>query len=105
MRQVHTEAEFKKAIVASRVVVVDFYATWCGPCKALTPYLDAMSKVYPSVTFVKVDVDNMNMQDVVHKCAIASMPTIFIYKDGIKKEIIVGMSPSKIEDAIKKHMS
>lgn len=57
--QVASKSEFQEALKHDGLVVVDFFATWCGPCKMIAPLLDKFSKEYPSAKFVKVDVDEV----------------------------------------------
>ena len=54
-------------------VIIDFTATWCGPCQRIAPFFEELSTKYPSVTFVKVDVDEC--ADTAHACSISAMPT------------------------------
>ena len=62
------------------VVFVDFFATWCGPCKMLSPIVDEVSNEIKDVKFIKVDVDTSN--DIASKYNIMSIPTLMIFKDG-----------------------
>ena len=69
------------------VVFVDFFATWCGPCRMLSPIIDEISDIIKDVKFIKVDVDVSN--DVAQTYGIMSIPTLIIFKDGkiINKQI------------------
>lgn len=67
-----------KEIISSGNVLVDFYASWCGPCKAMTPIIDQVAKQFPNVIFLKVDVDQFGNV----ASGIRSMPTLRFYKDG-----------------------
>ena len=61
-------------------VVVDFYADWCGPCKMLSPVMEAISVDYPDVNFVKINVDNDEEPAV--EFGVMSIPSVFMLKDG-----------------------
>lgn len=78
MRKIDS-AEFNE-VIKEGVVFVDFFADWCGPCKMLGPVLEEVSKDYPEIEFVKVNVDD-NM-DLAEKFSIMSIPQIFMFKDG-----------------------
>ena len=66
--------------VKSGVVFVDFFATWCGPCKMLSPVVDEVANEIEDVKFLKVDVDELG--DIASKYKIMSIPTLIIFKDG-----------------------
>ena len=66
--------------VKNGVVFVDFFATWCGPCKMLSPIIDEVSNEINDIKFLKVDVDESN--EVATKYQIMSIPTLIIFKDG-----------------------
>merc|ERR1711994_1026486 len=63
-----------------KLVVIDFYATWCGPCKMIAPKLEEMSKTKTNVVFLKVDVDEA--EDVAMEYNISAMPTFLFMKNG-----------------------
>ncbi len=71
------------------VVVVDFYATWCGPCKMLAPILDKVSADMPQVRFGKVDVDQA--MDLARRFGIRSIPDLLIFKNGVQVDHILGL--------------
>ncbi|KAJ3396221.1 Thioredoxin-2 [Lobulomyces angularis] len=57
VQEIKDKEDFEKVLSEHKVVVVDFTATWCGPCKMVAPKFEEMSKKYPDAVFVKVDVD------------------------------------------------
>jgi len=95
---------FKKEVIQSdKPVVVDFWATWCGPCKMLTPILTDISKELVGVKFVKVNVDeNIGIASQYH---ITSVPTILIFKGGEVIDKFTGFKPKEqIISFIKKQL-
>ena len=89
------EKEFDE-IIQSGYTLVDFYADWCGPCKMLSPILEELSEEYPSIKFIKVNVDNdMNLAS---RYSIMSIPTIYIFKDG---KLIVSTQGYRDKDGMK----
>lgn len=83
------EKDFQKTI-QSGIVLVDFYADWCGPCRMLTPILEQLSKeLEDKIKVVKVDVDAA--QNVAAQFDITSVPTIIVFKDGAQKVKSVGL--------------
>lgn len=95
--------EFNDAIKEG-VVVVDFYADWCGPCKMIAPVMDELSKEMDGkATFVKVDVDQN--QKLAQEYGITNIPSILFFKDGHKKEMQVGFIPkNSLEAKIKSYL-
>ena len=90
--------EFDNAI-ASGIVLVDFYADWCGPCKMLSPVLEKISNENKDVRIVKIDVDES--PKVVKRYGIRSIPMLIFFKNGRVVDEIVGFVPKeRINEAI-----
>ena len=85
-----------------RLAVVDFFATWCGPCRMMAPKFAALSEQHADVAFASVDVDGMD-QDIIRQCEVSAMPTFQFYRDGKKIDEIVGANPGKLEALIKQY--
>ena len=79
-------------------MVVDFYATWCGPCKVIAPKVVEYSKEFPDVDFIKVDVDDLS--DVAAEHSIRAMPTFLLFKGGKKVAEVVGANAAKLKAAV-----
>ena len=73
------------------VVLVDFYADWCGPCKMITPIVEEISNERSDVTVGKINVDESS--DIAIKSRVASIPTLIVIKDGEEIDRIVGYRP------------
>ena len=73
------------------VVVVDFYADWCGPCKMMGPILEQYSKDQSKVKVFKANVDNLI--DLAEEHKVMSIPTTFVFKDGVKVGTKMGYMP------------
>jgi thioredoxin 1 len=68
-------------IPTSGKVVIDFFATWCGPCKRIAPMYQELSQQFPSITFLKCDVDEA--EDVASRYSVDSLPTFVFLKNGV----------------------
>ncbi len=86
-----TDSTFENEVVTSKVpVLVDFWAQWCGPCKAIAPILDDISQHYADkVKFVKLDVDNN--PNIPPKFGVRGIPTLILFKDGQVQATQVGL--------------
>uniref|UniRef100_A0A8C5SG75 Thioredoxin n=1 Tax=Laticauda laticaudata TaxID=8630 RepID=A0A8C5SG75_LATLA len=77
-----TEFQAELSNAGSKLIVVDFSATWCGPCKMIKPFFHSMVEKYPDVVFIEIDVDDA--QDVASHCDVKCMPTFQFYKNNEK---------------------
>lgn len=84
-----------------KLSVVDFYATWCGPCKAVSPIFDKLAEKVPEVDFARVDVDKA--QEVAMEYRVSAMPTFLLFQNGEKVETIVGADLKNIFLSISKY--
>ena len=80
------------------LVVVDFSAAWCGPCKMIAPAFDELSNEYPDSYFVKVDVDQVKA--IARRYEVMSMPTFILFKNGKVVERFSGASIEKLRDMV-----
>jgi thioredoxin 1 len=101
--KVLTDADFGDS-VKSGVVLVDFWATWCAPCRRLEPTVDQLAEDYTGrITVAKVDIDENPMTP--GKFHVRGIPTLLLFKDGDLKETIVGLeTKDKLAQLIDKHL-
>lgn len=91
---------FDEIINNKDLILIDFYATWCGPCKMMHPILEEIEKEYNEVKIIKVDVDKN--AELARKYTIMSIPTLILFNNGIQKQKNIGFTPkSIIEEWIK----
>lgn len=90
--QIVTDQDFSEKVLKSSIpVLVDFFATWCGPCKLAEPVLDELSEKYKDkVIFLKLDVDQSPMNS--QKYGVMSIPTTVLFKGGVEVSRVVGFS-------------
>jgi len=100
VKMVATKTEFDALINGSKPVVVDFTATWCGPCQMIAPEFQSLAEAHQDIEFIKVDVDEN--EDTAQACGIQAMPTFHFYKDGNKVHEFSGASKEKIVQGIEK---
>ena len=98
---VTTDATFE-ADIASGLVLVDFWAEWCGPCQAMLPRLEEFAKIQTDVKVVKCNVDECG--ETASKFRIMSIPTIIVFKNGVRVEQAVGLKTGdELLEMVAKH--
>ncbi|KAK9108929.1 hypothetical protein Sjap_016989 [Stephania japonica] len=92
---------FQRAIESKKLVVVDFTASWCPPCRMIAPVFAELAKKYPNVVFLKIDVDEL--KTVAEEWHVEAMPTFIFIKEGKQVDKIVGADKFNLEHTIVKH--
>lgn len=102
VHEVKNKANFDEALAGEGLVVLDCYATWCGPCKIISPMVDQFSESYSGASFYKLDVDNV--ADVAQELGVRAMPTFMLFKGGAKLKEVVGANPTALKVAIESNL-
>jgi len=97
--------EFEAVKNQGKTVLLDFYADWCGPCKALTPNLEKISKKYEGEVLIrKINIDQF--RELAGQFQVRSIPALFVLKDGEVKESALGYkSESQLEALLQTHLA
>ncbi|XP_028660617.1 thioredoxin-like [Erpetoichthys calabaricus] len=103
VREIKNMTEFQNELknATDKLVVIDFSATWCGPCRQIAPFYDSLPGQYPDVVFLKVDVDEA--EDVAQNCEISAMPTFVFFRNGSKVDSFSGANSENLVKYIVKH--
>ena len=93
VKEINAE-EYSEILNSTNPVVIDFHATWCGPCKVLSPILEELDNEIEGVEFVKLDVDQH--PQIAGQNQVMGVPTVVILKDGEVKDRFVGVQPKEV---------
>ena len=100
MKELNGENFDKEVLMTPGIILVDFFATWCGPCKSMEPLLQQLESTYPDLTIFKIDIDKS--QDLAQRFKVASVPTFKFIKSGKVLKTQVGMmSPNDLDNILK----
>ena len=105
MAKIINTSEFKTNVEENQgVVVVDFFATWCGPCKMLAPVFEqAGEEMQNDATFLKVDIDES--LELARQFQISTVPTVMVFKNGKPVDSLVGFIPKEaLVQKVKSHL-
>ena len=99
-----TDQNFEDTVKKNKLVLVDFWANWCGPCRALAPTIEELAKENSGKMLVgKLDVDENPAT--AERFQVFSIPTMIVFKDGAEAERLVGLcAKNKIADTLQKHL-
>jgi thioredoxin 1 len=100
----HSDADWEAAKALTKehpevALIVDFTATWCGPCQRIAPDFARLAKEHPTALFVKVDVDEL--EDVAQEAGVMAMPTFHAYRGGAQKASMSGANVDKLAAMVK----
>ncbi|KAB1220726.1 Thioredoxin H2 [Morella rubra] len=95
------KAHFDASKETNKLLVIDFTATWCGPCKFMEPAFKDFSAKYTDVDFIKIDVDEL--QSVAREFGVEAMPTFLLIKKGKVVDKVVGARKDELQKKIEKH--
>lgn len=105
VHEVESKEDFDKQLAdaGEKLVIVDFYATWCNPCKNIAPYLDELSIEFKDkVVFIKVNVDELD--EIVTNYNVEVMPTFVCLRRGAHLDTFVGANKEKLRMLVEKHL-
>lgn len=89
---------FNAIITSNKLVVIDFFATWCGPCRALSPYIDELATNYHHILFAKANIEETPA--IANELNVKSLPCVIIFENGKEINRVVGFNKAKLQAII-----
>lgn len=101
MIELNNRKEFDELLkTEKRPIILDFYTSWCGPCKAITPHFSDLADMYKNICFVKVNCDDAD--DIAELFAVEALPTFVLLKNGMEVSRFCGGKHSQLDDMVRK---
>ena len=88
----------------NKLIVLEFNASWCGPCKALKPFIEYLQNEYPTVVFEEIDIENEDLSSITENFDIAKVPSLIYIKNGTVCHSLVGTNKENIENAVNEYL-
>ncbi|KAJ6187473.1 hypothetical protein N7519_002381 [Penicillium mononematosum] len=101
--EISSKEQFTSLLSSSRLVVADFYADWCGPCKAIAPAYNSLATQLSRpnlITFTKINVDHQ--QELAQAYGVTAMPTFIVFKNGRVNQTVKGANPAQLNQIVQK---
>ncbi|KAF8040065.1 hypothetical protein BT93_B2323 [Corymbia citriodora subsp. variegata] len=95
------DEHFEASKGTNKLMVIDFTATWCGPCKWMEPTIDELAETFTDVDFIRIDVDEL--MNVSRQYAVQAMPTFLLMKNGKVVDKVVGAKKDELRNKIEQH--
>lgn len=92
--------QFKTILEENKLIIIDFYTQWCGPCKKIAPQIEELAKKNTNVTFIKVDIDKLD--DLANDFGITSIPTFYAIKSGQVIDKMKGADYNRLVQMVEK---
>lgn len=88
----------------STLIVIDFKAVWCKPCKEIKPFFTYLNENYPNVKFYEIDIEDDTRNTIVTNFNVIKLPTFIFYKNGIICSSLIGTNKEKLEETINEYL-
>ena len=89
--------ELQNILETNQKIIIDFTASWCGPCQRIGPVFTELSERNPQIICIKIDVDNEDTKEICKICEVRSMPTFVVVSNGEVVNTLVGSDPHSLE--------
>lgn len=109
VEEIMNMAQFRKIILNSlsdnKLIIIDFFADWCNPCKAIAPYIEELATKFTNIHFFKINTDNAELKDVCSTCEIKGIPAFCYFHNGKYIDSVVGADKNAIMKNIEKYQT